>query len=465
MVGSKWNDPNTMSKVELDQNATITDIETADRDFASALGAMAVSPRLAKDIIKFNTLAGIPTLLIGRSGVGKTDIMYQLTAELSEGGGRGAQYTHDLAARRKIQISDAQTRWGLNVFHLQHLEREDLSGYVFPPKTADAEPQIIMRPGLPNGKDHPFGFLYLDEFNRADKEVISPVFTLLSQGRNIGPYVLPAGWTVVLAGNPSDDDYLVNEAEKDPAIRRRVCIIVVVCNVRDWLSYAVATDFDPFVVDYIRAFGGRALYDLTGQRQGRISATPATWERVSTIVKLAKSIGVNFTDKQKVVPADIQAAIAGQLGYDLGIEFLRYLSHKEDYIDAGDVLRTFTPGSAVYLRVQKLAEVTGQLNDLAARMAEHIAIELPSPLTVTKQVAEFALFLGEHHADALQAFKEQLYTKLSTNSGGPDYRDQFNSSLTTQPAWRTMCALLQKKNREIGEKVEKHATQKLPQSP
>ena len=57
-------------------------------------------------------------------------------------------------------------------------------------------------PTDPNSK----GILFLDEINRARRDVLQGVFQLVLD-RQLGSYKLPDGWSVISAINPNTDDY------------------------------------------------------------------------------------------------------------------------------------------------------------------------------------------------------------------------------------------------------------------
>ena len=135
--------------------------------------------------------------LIGEAGIGKTQIFKQIAEDLG---------------------------YRVLFYYLAHLEREDIGGIPMPSEDKssyrflceDSIREII-------DSDKPT-ILVLDEWNRGEKPVMNAAFTLMEQ-RRFGSHVLPDHVFIAAAMNPSEGSYLVNEAEKDPAFRRRLCFV------------------------------------------------------------------------------------------------------------------------------------------------------------------------------------------------------------------------------------------------
>lgn len=118
--------------------------------------------------------------------------------------------------------------------HLASMSEVDVRGYLIPQGdfakfTAPEFWATVLQ--------HPRGILFLDEFVQASHEVQKAVAPLILEGR-IGDYVLPVGWSVMLAGNGLDDGAGANTLLSH--IVNRVQIIPVTApDVDVWAMWAI----------------------------------------------------------------------------------------------------------------------------------------------------------------------------------------------------------------------------------
>jgi MoxR-like ATPase len=147
-------------------------------------------------------------------------------------------------------------------------------------------PQAEQRPG-----EKPGGFLFLDETNRGNKEVMQAIFQLLLD-RKLHKSELPPGWIVVGAVNPSRSyasaqtkdeestaDYHGVQTDiltADKAMRSRFMHIALNPTVDDWLNYAANRGLSRLVRMAVANDP-----ELLGRRVARIPAgiapNPRTW--------------------------------------------------------------------------------------------------------------------------------------------------------------------------------------------
>jgi hypothetical protein len=323
-----------------------------------------------------NEVAGV----IGKAGIGKTDIVQQLVKELSESTGK---------------------TWGCRVIQLQHLEKEDIAGFPFP--DPDNSHSVVMRllKRLPREGDcEECGIIFFDEFNRADKSVTNAVFPVMEE-RRIGDWYVPKGWHVVLAGNVSDDAYAVNEAEKDPAIRRRVCWVGAVCNSRQWLEYARSVGMHQSVIEFIAA-NPPALYDDTAHRNGAIGASPASWEKVSKSMHAAGKNGKAVLSK-----------IAGNIGLPRALDFVKFaeeISNKPP--PPLEILLNFTTDENLQRRVKMLEP--GETANLSSSVL-HALNELSADADQKVVETNLAEYLNTLTSDGFANFIELVVQSVATN--------------------------------------------------
>lgn len=323
-----------------------------------------------------NEVAGI----IGKAGIGKTDIVQQLVKELSE---------------------STSTQWGCRVIQLQHLEKEDIAGFPFPdPEDSHSVVMRLLKRLPREGSCEERGIIFFDEFNRADKSVTNAVFPVMEE-RRIGDWYVPKGWHVVLAGNVSDDSYAVNEAEKDPAIRRRVCWVGAVCSSRQWLEYARSVGMHQSVTEYISA-NPTALYDDTAHRNGAIGASPASWEKVSKSVAAAGKNGKVYLSK-----------IAGNIGLPRALDFVKFheeISNKPP--PPLEILLRFTEDENLQRRVKMLEP--GEIANLSTSVL-HALNELSEDVDQKVVETNLSEYLNGLTSDGFANFIELVVQSVATN--------------------------------------------------
>lgn len=108
----------------------------------------------------------------------------------------------------------------------------------FPMKEADAielKDLLNLSDNISLGKYGDRGILFLDEINRANREVQQAAFELVLD-RRLNLRSLPDGWRVVAAINGNDDIYSVNSME--PAFLSRFALVELVPLVKEWIYWA-----------------------------------------------------------------------------------------------------------------------------------------------------------------------------------------------------------------------------------
>lgn len=445
--------------------------------FYSKLGIPLTSLSGARAAIEANKTSGNVVCLVGAAGIGKTHIVRQV-AEV-----RIPRTPFDWQGQRW------ETSVPVKVLYLAHMQAEDM-GVPYPSRAKRnellRECELFMRiaemaknglgekarahaleiaedvlertNGLDNGtfeflvekqlKDlPPEGILFLDEWNRADKSVIKAFFTLLEDREVHGHRIVPPGVQIVAAMNPSDGAYSVNEAEKDHAFRRRLSFIAVTCNTGAWLTYAEGK-FHEHVVEFIKSMPA-ALYDTALRDAGKAFPCPATWEKVSNILKDAER---THTD---LISEGIDLSVCGQIGQATGSQFMAYVKDNETVINPEEVLNKYTEKSTVRKKVQKL--VSAARNDALSELCSGVAITLlskrPDPTTVAPRVALFMGDLQPEMAVSLIVHKFGAAAEDSPNAEG--YLNNMSVALHDQKPYQRLFEditnAMQKARAELGD--------------
>ena len=203
------------------------------------MAAVKVGPDL-KSTICLAVAAGQSVLLMGHTGIGKTQVI------------------EDTARELKI---------GCILCNLSLMEPPDLVGMPFikDGRTVYAPPSFLPGSGA--------GILFFDELNRAPLQMRQPCLQLLTS-RRLNEYKLPRGWVIASACNPEGDgNYDVEPL--DDALLARFVLIDVAPDVGEWLKWAEAANVHPAVRRYV---------SVTPEIFAATRSNPRSWKKVSDVL-------------------------------------------------------------------------------------------------------------------------------------------------------------------------------------
>jgi len=277
------------------------------------------------EVAKLAYTANQPLLLIGHTGVGKSESLKQAAVEM------------------KI---DAK------VIDLSLKERVDLAGMPYRQTEEGREVTRFAPPSeLPNaGK----GLLVFEELNRAPREVIAPCLQLLTD-RRFNDYVLPPGYLPVAAINPPDDgDYQV--AELDVALMARFLVVTVEPCAREWVRWAAANGVYPLVIEFVASTP--KIFDAE-------RSNPRSWTYVSDILYQCE-LG-------HFARATLTVAVCGLVDEKLGRAFLKMYKHAGGTgIPAVTQLLAAYPKHEKAMKAMVAAGDTARLNSVAHQLLLHL---------------------------------------------------------------------------------------------
>jgi energy-coupling factor transporter ATP-binding protein EcfA2 len=377
------------------------------------LGILTASLNDVSKLVKLSFEMQHVICLVGEAGIGKTQIFKQVAEDLG---------------------------YGIMYYYLAHLEREDLGGIPMPndQKTAyrflceESIHELIHTP-------KPV-VMVLDEWNRGEKPVMNAAFTLMEQ-RRFGAYTLPDHIHIGAAMNPSEGAYLVNEAEKDPAFRRRLCFVGVRADPTVWTQWAIGRGkVHTLVCDYI-ANKPDHLMDVQAREAGKIYANPAAWEKVSDTLKVMDRLNLNLIENSTV----LRLKLAGHIGAGMTESFMAWLRESATAIDPIDVLKHYkSKGRA---KVLKLVE--GNKNDTLSEVCEAVALTMVSrempPAEIAENVGQFAVDLPE---DVSMAFFSKV-TKHLQSLGKPEYKMHLSRTLAKFDSYRKALSRIQESHQKV----------------
>jgi hypothetical protein len=447
--------------------------------FFTKLGVPLASLKGATQAIEANRFTGNVICLVGDAGIGKTHIVRQIAAKRKP--------VKPFHWRGKLWEDEVPCV----IWYLAHMQSED-TGVPYPSRAkrnellkecelfmriadqsknglgekARAHAERIAAEVLNNGNDlddgtyefllekemvdlPPEALVFLDEWNRADKSVIKAFFTLLEDREMHGKKVIPDGCQLVAAMNPSDGAYSVNEAEKDHAFRRRLSFVAVTVNPGVWLEYAQAQgEFHDHVVDFMKA-SPDSLYDIKLRDAGKAFPCPATWEKVSHLLKRTEEV------RGDLLGEGVRLSIAGHIGDAMGLNFDSFLRDRESIINPSDVIENYKPKSSIRRKVQKM--VNGNRNDVLNKLCEGLSVTLLTSKPEPKQLApKLALFMGDLQSDmAISLVVHKFNAAAEDVTGGDAYINALSKAMYTQPAYKKLfkqiAQAMKEARKEMGE--------------
>jgi len=298
--------------------------------------------------------------VVGPAGVGKTEICYQIAEEL----------TNELKKLFDIMMVKAPV-----------LSRDD---FIIPfPVTNGGETsfKMLYSDFVPKGEDT-FGIFVIDEFSRGDHTLQQ----LLWQVQNeyaIHRYGFPKGWFVISIDNPDDSEYTMDTMEDAAGLRRQLHIYTEVSPI-DFLNYAIAQEFHPFVIEYIQTHP-EYLYDFQAQKIGSVYANPASYEKLSDhLWKMELNGGIDFSV--------IEHKAAGLLNTHMTRMFMEFAQEKKD-INPKDVFNNL-PAVKPAIEQLKKESNNAKLGELMVGFCTFMTTSMPEYKKQNlKYVEEFLLMM------------------------------------------------------------------------
>jgi hypothetical protein len=212
------------------------------------------------------------------------------------------------------------------------------------------------------------GILFLDEINRASREVQQAAFELVLD-RRLNLRSLPEGWKVVTAINDNDDLYTVGTL--DPAFVSRFMVIDFNPSYEEWMEWArdsaqgnihdAVTTFltkhpellDPNsdTIDENNKEGVRKLFDRR------------SWHRFSDTIKSFEEKEMPLLDKSASGMAYLTQVAAGFLGTTCAIKFKSFVENDYESLSAEIILNKWSKD--VEAKLKSIVDA-GRIPELAA---------------------------------------------------------------------------------------------------
>lgn len=303
-----------------------------------------------------------------------------------------------------------------------------------------------------NGGEFPVGknpILAIEELNRAvDKAVTRATFTLLDD-RMIGDVYLDDAIQIVVTMNPTGGGMVVNEFEKDPAMRRRLIMVGVTCSYGDFMGHAKASKFHSKVIEHLDAQPA-LLYDKTGATSGKKFACPAAWDTLSRICKTLDAKEMPFTGHSA------RAAFAGTIGGTAAEMFVEFVQDATVVIAPEDVLKGYFPQSQVRERFKDLIEKNrlDKITTLTSGMVLKLLADTKrKPASFSKTLS---LFMADMPEEIMISFIREMVAVSKSVKDGLRFVQELNALMAQDPAFNTALDRL-KRAQEKGKKEAEKA--------
>lgn len=243
-----------------------------------------------------------PVVVIGKSGVGKTESMAALAKEM------------DI---------------GFVELRLSHYQESDLIG--LPYITSENRTSHAMTELFPDTNDEGQGILLLDEITSSQKSMRSAVYQLTDSSRKLGQYKLPERWLVVCCGNGPEDGGDFRGIE--PALMSRGRCMRVEEDLDAWKDWAIKKGVHPIVVAFL-SFMPDNLHVMDLDRPNDMIACPRNWVKLSMqLTNMEKMSGGIITNDD-----DLEFAACCCVGERCGPNFVSFYRYNKSVINAEDIM-------------------------------------------------------------------------------------------------------------------------------
>ena len=257
-----------------------------------------VSPNKAKNALRHAMLKKRPVFLWGPPGIGKSDIVAQITDSL----------TNSLLIDIRLSLWDPTDIKGIPYFDSKNVKMTWGAPSELPDEEMAAQYDNIV--------------VFFDEMNSAAPAVQAAAYQLILN-RRVGQYKLPDNVIIVAAGN-READKGVTYRMPSPLANRFVHIELAV-DFDDWFQWAVDNNIHKDVVGYL-TFSKKDLYDFDPKSASRSFATPRSWSFVSEL--LDDELDENTT-------TDL---VSGSVGEGLGVKFMAHRKVASSMPNPTDIL-------------------------------------------------------------------------------------------------------------------------------
>lgn len=281
-----------------------------------------------------------PVIGIGKSGIGKTMGIYELTQELGIG----------FCELRLVTMTEVD---------ILGIPKEDANG-----RTTYAANSL-----LPDAeRDGESGILVLDEITSAQNTVRAAAYQLLDSKRALGEYKLPKRWKIVALGNGIEDGGVFQGMEA--AFLSRATCYRIEPNAEVWCKWAMKHQINPSVIAYLK-WRPENIHVFDPEEIASIFPCPRSWVALATKLTRREKKHTDANGRQLPLDADdVELYAAGAIGVDLAADFAGFYAYKGDTISPEDILSGKSDPSKITALRPEIIHLT--LQSLAKQVAEEL---------------------------------------------------------------------------------------------
>jgi predicted GIY-YIG superfamily endonuclease len=252
-----------------------------------------IRPTELENELEANGLAGVPSMIHGGPGEGKSQLVYNFANK------RGAK----LYELRANLFDPVDVRGGLKVVEMEDGTYKTRYGIPedYPP--SDYEGTVV---------------LFIDEITNAPKATQNALLQLLLDDK-IGTYHLPKNTIKIAAGNRAQDRAAVHEMPTP--VKNRFAHYTVEAHIDDWVAWAINNDVDPSIIAFLRY--RPALLSSVDSKENAFP-TPRAWE---------------FLNKKLPFMKDEFYGCASIIGDGPAGEYIAFKSIYQDVPDIDDLIK------------------------------------------------------------------------------------------------------------------------------
>lgn len=290
--------------------------------------------------------AGVPALLEGVHGIGKTSILYQLHARIRAEKRQSADHAQrsTLDARDLAQFSVVgPEEFGLWAFSAANVSIEEIIGYPQAGTIEDTDRAVLryLRSNnfIPPADHRGGGILAPDELNLSDPPVERALMSLALEGRFLD-YTLPKDVFIVTSQNPATGEY--HSRRLNPPTINRFCTIKVVVEASEVIQYFQDRNFHPAILDCVSENSDKVLNPHQAKCEFTMSQEPTSrsWENVNRVMTVATP--------EEIATVGL-VVFSGLLGQTAGAVFQKFaMEQGERSITIDEVLESYGYNAATY---------------------------------------------------------------------------------------------------------------------
>ena len=302
------------------------------------INTVSCTPDEAKELIKSLCRLHLSFMLWGATGVGKSEAVRQLAAELD-------------AELRDIRLCQKQPT---DIGGLPALDHETKQTVFYTPAFLAAR------------EDKKAVVLFFDEISLAPDDTRSAVLGILEERRQ-GDVEIPDNWIIVAAGNRPED--LANARGLDAAANRRLLHIVIEPQLEATLAHFMKISIAPEVLAFLKVFPQHLSGEESARQQKHeLYPRPASWEKVSNVLGELKK-----ADKRTK-----HLAVSGIIGDSVAAEFMLLAEEVKNMKSVDELLeiQQTTPSKIGAYLPDTVNGLYALSFAIASRASEETAIEL-----------------------------------------------------------------------------------------